>query len=143
MVYRIAFAQVKDKTNADDVFQEVFLRLQKSAAKLTSDEHTKAWLIRTTINESRRFLTSFWQRKIVKLPEDLSYEQTARTDDIIQAIRTLPPKYAVVIHLFYYEDMSIKEIAAALKSKENTIKSQLSRAREMLRPLLKEEFSDV
>jgi RNA polymerase sigma-70 factor (ECF subfamily) len=136
MVYRLAFSQVGDKSNADDVFQEVFLRLHKSAVNFNDEQHIKAWLIRVTINESKRFLTSFWQRKVVELSETLSYELPEQSDDVINAVKSLPPKYAVVIHLFYYEEMSIREISKALKVKEPTVRSQLSRAREMLKPLL-------
>ena len=143
MVYRLAFSQVKDRANADDVFQEVFLRLHKSATRFNDEEHTKAWLIRTTINESKRFLTSRRFSKTVELSETLSYEPNEPTDDVINAIKTLPPKYASVLHLFYYEDMKIKEIATALKTKETTIKQQLSRAREKLKPILREGFIDV
>jgi RNA polymerase sigma-70 factor (ECF subfamily) len=146
MVFRVAFTHTKNKADADDVFQDVFLQLCRSAVVFESDEHIKAWLIRVTINISRNFMKSAWHTKVVELPEELSGTEQAEqdeSDDLSGIVKTLPVKYRTVIHLFYFEEMSIAEIAKLLKAKEGTVKSQLSRAREMLRKKLKGGFADV
>ena len=143
MVYRIAFTQMKNQADADDIFQEVFLKLCKSAVAFETDEHIKAWLIKVTINTSRKFFTSAWQKKTVALPEKLTYEEKNLDFDVIPIVQSLPSKYRIVIHLFYFEDMSIAEVAAVLKSKNNTVKSQLSRARELLKNKLNGGFKNV
>ena len=136
MVYRLAFARVKNRYDADDILQEVFLRFIKQKGKVNNEEHAKALLIRITVNCSNSMLSSSWFKKTEPLDEALSVSPS-ESDTLYQVLR-LPKKYRTVIHLFYFEDLSIAEIAKALGDKENTIKSRLSRARDMLKPLLKE-----
>lgn len=135
MVFRVAYTHTKNRADSDDVFQEVFTKLFRSAAVFESDEHIKAWLIRVTTNTSLDLLKSAWSRKTVELPEELpATEQNEFYEGALtQAVKSLPPKYRTVIHLFYYHEMSITEIAKVLKSREGTVKSQLSRARELLK----------
>ncbi|MCL2838544.1 MAG: sigma-70 family RNA polymerase sigma factor [Oscillospiraceae bacterium] len=143
MVYRIAFTQTKNQADADDIFQEVFLKLCKSAVSFETDEHIKAWLIRVTINASRKFFGSGWNKKTVAFPEDLVYEEKDQYTEIIPIVQSLPSKYRTVIHLFYFEDMPIAEIAKILNLKATTIKSQLSRGRGIIKNKLKGGFENV
>lgn len=136
MVYHLAMSQVKNKSNADDIVQDVFLKYIQSTKSFESEEHIKAWLIRVTINCSHSFFTTSWFKKTVPLEDELVFEMEEKSD-VYYAVLELPEKYRTVIHLFYYEDMSIAEISTALRIKETTIKSQLSRGREMLREKLK------
>ncbi len=138
MVYKIAFARTKNKFDADDVFQEVFIRYMKNHHKLQSDEHTKAWLIRTTINCSYNIFNSSWFKNTVQLMDNISFS-TEENKDLYYSVLELPIKYRTIIHLFYYEDMSILEISESLGIKEGTIKSQLHRGRNLLKELLKGE----
>ena len=115
MVYRLAFAQVHSKSDADDIFQEVFLRYLKNHPQLKNADHCKAWLIRVTINCSKKHWASAWQRKTIAL-EDRS-----------------------VIHLCYYEGYATAEIAQILGRRESTVRTQLTRARDRLGQLLKGE----
>ena len=131
MVYKLALARTKSKANADDVFQEVFLRYMKSCNKISSEEHCKAWLIRATINCSKSLFGSVWFRKVVPLDETLSFS-TPEKSDVYYAVLELPTKYRTVIHLFYYENMTVSEISKVIHVNEATIKSQLSRARNLL-----------
>jgi len=140
MVYRIAIVRTNQPTDADDIFQEVFLRLVKYQKTLKSLEHTKAWLIRCTINCCNSHHQSSWQKKTVGLEEysdqsDLSYENIA----LLDAVRSLSPEHREVIHLFYYEGYKNKEIADILDVNENTVKSRLRRARHELREIWSEE----
>ena len=134
-VYRLALSQTQDRTRADDVVQETFLRYIKIDKEFESEEHIKAWLLRVTITCSKSSFTTSWHKKTVPLTEDISTEMP-EIEEVYAVVAQLPRKYRTVIHLFYYEDMSVKEIAKLLSTGESTIKSQLHRAREMLRAKL-------
>lgn len=142
MIYRLAVAQTKSREHADDVVQEVFLRFVRTDKVFESDDHIKAWLIRVAINCSRNVFTDSWAKKTVPLSDELVFN-TEEKSDVYYAAMELPQKYRTVIHLFYYEDLSIAQISQYLKIKESTIKSQLSRAREMLRTKLKGGYEVV
>jgi RNA polymerase sigma-70 factor, ECF subfamily len=139
MVYRLALSRTKNLSDAEDILQEVFLRLVTKNPEFESEEHRKAWLIRVTINCSTKLLTSAWFRKTVPLHEELKFE-TKEKSEVYYAVMDLPLKYRTAIHLFYYEDMSISQISNVLAVKESTIKSQLLRGRELLKTTLKGEF---
>lgn len=135
MIYKLALSQTKSKDSADDVVQEVFLRFLKSDKDFQSDEHIKAWLIRVTVNCSHNVFSNSWAQKTAPLTEDIVFD-TEEKGDVYYAVLELPQKYRAVIHLFYYEDMSIEEISKALGSNQSTVKSQLSRGRKMLKDML-------
>ena len=134
-VYRLALSQTRDKSKADDVLQEVFLRYIKSDKQFESEEHIKAWLIRVTVNCCKSVFADLWFKRTQPLTEDLVFE-TKEQNYVYQTVAKLPLKYRTVIHLFYYEDLSIKQISDYLKIKEATVKSQLHRGREMLKSML-------
>jgi RNA polymerase sigma-70 factor (ECF subfamily) len=138
LVYRLAFARTGSKHDADDVFQEVFLRYVKKNPSFQSEEHRKAWLIRVTINCLNSLWRSPWRQRKQTLSEDLSFE-TQESINLYQELQKLPPKYREVIHLFYYEEMSLEEISLTLNRKNSTIRTQLTRARVMLKDFMKEE----
>lgn len=142
MVYRIAFSRTKNKYDADDILQEVFMKYIKYNIDYTSEEHRKAWLIKTTINTSKTLLTSAWFRKTTEIPDSL-FTMMEEKSEVYYAVLKLPAKYRTVIHLFYYEDLSIRDISNLLNLGENTIKSQLHRARKLLQEILKGEDFDV
>lgn len=150
MVYKLALARTKNKFDADDVYQEVFMRYMKSYSKFTSNDHIKAWLIRVTINCSNNIFNSSWFKKTVLLNNslkdiflgDLKFS-TEENKKVYNSVLELPKKYRTVIHLFYYEDMSITEISKTLNIKEGTIKSQLHRGRNLLKEILEGEINDV
>lgn len=136
MVYKLALSQTKNRTSADDVTQEVFLRYLKHSSEFQTEEHRKAWLIRVTINCSKNVFSNAWFQKTTPLSEDLVFEEQ-ETGEVYYAVLELPPKYRSVIHLFYYEDLSIEEIGKILGRTTSAVKSQLHRGREMLRKKLK------
>ncbi|HRX58828.1 MAG TPA: RNA polymerase sigma factor [Eubacteriales bacterium] len=142
MVYRLAFLRTKSAADADDVLQEVFLRVLRAKPDWNDREHQKAWFLKVTINCSKSLLTSAWRRHTV--PEDenlLTVMQT--TTEVYPYVLALPVKYRTVVHLHYYEGYKVAEIAKMLGASENTVKSRLFRARDMLREQLKGEFQDV
>lgn len=141
MVYRLAIIHMKNKADAEDVFQEVFLRLVKNADKISSEEHLKAWLIKVTVNCCKKQFDSAWNRHRVSLEYDVeeSYEMEEKDESVTAAVQKLPENYRTVIHLFYYEEYSVKEISTILEQSETAVKTRLSRARDMLRNYLKGE----
>jgi RNA polymerase sigma factor, sigma-70 family len=142
MVYRLAFSQTQNRSDADDVFQEVFLRYMRRAGAFESEEHEKAWLLRVTVNCSRKLWRSAWFRRTVALDETVTFDMPEETG-VARALLQLPQKYRTVIHLFYYEDMPVAKIAETLGMKESAVRTRLTRARELLRTKLKGDFDDV
>lgn len=160
LLYRIAFLQLKNNQDAEDVVQETFYRLVKNRKEFETPEHEKAWLIKVTLNGCREVWRSAWYRHtdIVpagELPEgglpagrqgetdgamEAGILEKERNREIMEAVLKLPRRYREVIHLFYFQQMSVKEIGAATGRKESTITSQLTRGRELLKKNLKEEY---
>lgn len=140
MVYRIALTQMKNIHDAQDIFQEVFLRLVKYIDTIENQEHLKSWLIRVTLNCSKTSLMSAWRKHTQPLELDEEQQQnpfqTQEQSELYEQIQELPQKYRIVLYLFYYEELSIKEICIATNQRETTVKSQLSRGRKMLKERL-------
>ncbi len=138
MVYRLALARTASVPDAEDVFQEVFLRYFRHEDKFHTDEYRRAWLLRCTVNRCKSLLSSPWRHRTVPLETaaEVGVEDDYR--EVYAAVLALPAKYRSVIHLHYFEGLSVAEIAAALRSAEGTVKSQLSRGRALLRDMLEE-----
>lgn len=137
-VYRLAYAQMKNTSDADDVYQEVFYRYIRKKPFFENQEHEKAWFIRVTVNCCKTSLKSFWKTKVCELDE--TFEDTeVEKEDLSFALKKLPKKYSAVLYLFYFEDMRIKEIASALNLKEGNVGVLLSRARRKLKEILEKE----
>lgn len=137
-VYRLAFAQMKNKNDADDVYQEVFYRFIRSSPVFESPEHEKAWFIRVTLNCSKTSLKSFWKTKVCELDDSFEAEPVEE-ENLSFALKRLPKKYSAVLHLFYYEDMSIRDIAKTLQISEGSVGMLLTRARRRLKEILEKE----
>lgn len=144
-VYRLAVLNTRDKSEADDVFQEVFLKLFRHKDSIQSEEHLKAWLIRVTVNQCKSMATSVWNKRRVSLDAVAEMADESVSEDyseVYDAVKSLPEKYREVIHLFYYEELQISEIARMLNRNEATIKTQLARGRKLLNEKLKGSFKD-
>lgn len=137
-VYRLACAVTGSRSNADDVFQEVFLRYHRAAPDFASQAHEKAWLLRVTVNRCKSLLSSPWRRHSVPL-EDVYACPGPEESAVAEALAALPPKDRTLLHLYYYEGYRTEEMARLLGRKSATIRSQLTRARQKLARLLKEE----
>ena len=144
MILRLAYSCLKSRDDADDVLQDVMVKLLELNPKFESSEHEKAWLIRVTINLCRNRLRSPWRRHR-ELDESISTGLGAEWDKglgeqsaVLEAVMSLPEKYREVIHLFYYEDYSVAQIGQILKKNESTVRSLLYRARKQLKDLMKE-----
>lgn len=132
--------------------EEVFCKYLESSIEFDNEEHAKAWFIRVTVNCCKNYWKSAWNRKRVDLKQEnmsgdnigapatkMQAETDERSDKVIETVKTLPQKYRVVVHLFYYEDLSVEEISHYLSQKPSTVRTQLTRARAILREKLKEE----
>ena len=108
------------------------------------EEHRKAWLIRTTVNCSKRILGSSYRKKTVSIEDigDVFTYEDPEQGVVYDALCSLPLMYRSVLHLFYFEDMSIDKICKVTRSKPGTVKSRLSRGRAILREKLKGDFFD-
>ena len=138
-VYRMAYALTPSRHDADDLFQEVYLRYHRSAPSFQSEAHEKAWLLRVTANCAKSALTAPWRRRTVPLEDVYAYSDPMESA-VAEALAILPGKYRAVLHLFYYEGYQTEEIARILGRSPATVRSQLTRARQKLRELLKEDL---
>ena len=143
-VFAAAFSVCRNRADADDVVQDTFLKYYTRDQAYESEEHLRAWLLRVAINRARDSTASCGRRNKVACEEFMGELTFAAPEDsrLFEAVMRLPDKYRVVVHLHYYEDYSVSEIARLLQSREGTVKSQLSRARALLKTMLKEEWDD-
>lgn len=131
-ILRLAFAYLRSTQDAEDVAQEVFLSYYRRDVQFLNCEHEKAWLLRVTVNRCKNQLKNPWRQRRAPMPENLPGIQQAESELLLQVL-SLPNKYRLPIHLFYYEGYSIKEIADILSEKQATIGTHLARGRELLR----------
>ncbi|MCR2046337.1 sigma-70 family RNA polymerase sigma factor [Acetatifactor muris] len=164
MLFKLSFVRLQNVQDAEDVVQEVFYQYVKNIGSFQDPEHEKAWLLKVTVNACRKVWRSAWRRRRREWnPEDGRTEETGqdgicreaqstmpgpeetafRREEnrcLMSAVMALPAKYRDVIHLFYYEELSVKEIARITGRVESTVTSQLTRGRELLRKSLKGEY---
>ena len=144
MVYRIALHQTGSPADAEDAMQEVFLRLLTAKQAPAGEDHLRRWLIRVTVNYCRDLLKSPWRKRRVPLndvPEEPVFQREEEAE-LYREVMALPEKYRTVLDLFYYEELSIREIAEVLGIKESLVTTRLSRARGKLRARLTEVWQD-
>ena len=145
MLFRIAFAEVKSHADAEDIMQEVFIRLLHYQPEFKNKEHEKAWMIRTALNLSKDLLKSKWKQTTTELEKVPESEKVFMKvpyldqDNTLWLVLSLPPHYRQALYLFYYEDYEINEIAEVLEIPVNTVKTNLRRGREELKKLLVKE----
>ena len=138
MVYRVCLLQLKHEQDALDAVSETFVRLFQKKPDFADTEHEKAWLLRTAINYCKDVQKSFWKRKRnaydAAAEQMLQSVQTPSEDrEVLRAIWKLPPAHAELLYLHYYEGYSIEEIAVIMHKNASTLRSRLSRAKELLR----------
>lgn len=139
-VFRVAYNYLKSSADADDVTQNVFLKLLNEKKDFESDAHVKNWLIRVTINECKDMSRSRWRKmeSFEDYADTLVFDNPSHSD-LFYAVMALPKKYRLPIYLHYYEEYSTEEIGKILKLPKNTVCSQLRRGRDLLRKSLQEE----
>ena len=138
-IFRLAYSYTRNKTDAEDIFQNVFIKLYKHQNILTKDDmEIKKWLVKVTINESKNFFLSSWRRKIIffEEKEEEKISVIPKEDNVLPLVLELPRKYRLVTYLFYYENYKIKEIAKLLNISETNIRTILVRSREKLKNMM-------
>ena len=143
-VFTAAFQLCRSREDADDVVQDTFLRYHTTQMNYESEEHIKAWLLRTAINRSKDLLKSFWRVHTTPWEDYMNELEFVQPEDkgLFEAVMKLQKKYRIVVHLFYYEEYSVEEIGKILRLPTGTVKSQLNRARKLLKNELMEEWEN-
>lgn len=152
-VLRTAYLYVRDRNTAEDIFQEVFIKVNQKLSTFEGNSSIKTWIIRITINTCKDYIKSAWSKHVVPMmdyQEDMIVSETDYDDvekkDTRELIRktvlSLPAKYKDIVLCVYFQDMSLTEAAKALHIAEGTAKSRLSRARQKLKALLEGRVSD-
>lgn len=144
MIYRIALNYYGNPSDADDTVQDALLKLYRWQKPFESEEHLRSWLIRVTVNLCKNGLR--WAKlrrhaalEDVEVPVQFQYPEQS---ELYQTVMSLPERYRTVLYLFYYEELSINEIAAALSIKPSAVTTRLSRARQQLKAKLTEVWQD-
>ena len=146
-VLKTAYAYVKDKFTAEDIFQEVFVKVYKNLDSFRDESGIKTWIIRITINTAKDYLKSAYSQKVVPMMEfkedmitsDNDFEEIENRDRdrvVRETVMTLPEAYREVLLCVYFHEMSVADTASALNIPDGTVKSRLARAREMLKTKL-------
>ncbi|OFD46051.1 RNA polymerase subunit sigma [Bacillus mycoides] len=149
-VLQLVYSYVNNKEVAEDLTQDIFVKCYKSLHTYKGNSNLKTWLWRIAINHCKDYIKSWYNKKVIVTEDEFTYigsqkesaEQTviqnAEDRRLASAVMNLPIKYREVIYLFYYEELSIKEIAIVIEVKENTIKTRLKKAKELLKKGLEE-----
>ena len=139
MIFRIAYQYLFNKYDAEDIVQEVFVKLLTKRVIFKDEEHIKSWLIRVTINQCLDYKKSLTKKSTVPIENmEIPFEQ--KEGKILEELQLLKEDERNVLYLYYYEGYKIKEIAKILKQKQNTINSKLTRARKKLKEIMEVEY---
>ena len=150
---RLAYALVKDKEKAEDIVQDVFIRYYLHLDQFEGRSSVKTYLYRITVNECRNYFKSWAFRKIEvsklastflidkESPED-AYLKQENKSYIAALLNKLPIKYKEVLWLYYYAELSVKEISDILNCSSNTVKTRLARGRKKAQLTISEEETD-
>lgn len=135
---RLCYLYLKDLQQAEDAVQETFLKVYRNYHRFDGGEGERAWVNRIAINVCKDQLRSAWKRRVSVVEElndvpDNAPAWDSADDTLVREVMQLKPKYREVVLLFYYQDMKISDIAAALDAPESTISVRLKRAREQLK----------
>ncbi|AZV57850.1 sigma-70 family RNA polymerase sigma factor [Clostridium sp. AWRP] len=145
-VLRMAYLYLKDKYLAEDVFQEVFIKVYKNFSKLKKSSSEKNWIMTITINTCRDLLRISWFKKVILSKDvyDNSFVDICENvddkvinkiqhEELLKQVMDMPRKYKEIIILYYYEELSTRDISKVLKIPEGTVRSRLFRARSVLK----------
>lgn len=137
MVLQIAYQYSFNKSEAEDITQEVFIKLFQNLKKIKNKNHIKAWLIRVTINLSIDYNRNYWNKNTTSINENFKYFDE-ETKDVFNELKKLTPEYRNIIYLYYYQGYKISEISEILSMNQNTVSSYLTRARKELKHILEQ-----
>ena len=143
-VFRVAFNYLKSKADAEDVTQNVFLKLLREKKPFETEVQVKHWLIRVTVNECKNVTRSKWWRaeSFDDYAATLTFYQLGHSD-LFDTVMDLPKKYRLPIYLYHYEGYSTEEVAELLSIPRGTVCIRLKRGRELLKNALTEVDDNV
>lgn len=140
-VFRVAYSYAKNKSDAEDISQEIFLKLYTTSPVFNSENAEKAWLIRVTINKAKDLIKSSWfSKRCDSSDAEQIYEINESQSEVLENVLSLPDKYRIIIHLYYYEEYTVNEISDITGINASTIQTRLQRGRKLLEKKLKEEI---
>lgn len=139
-ILRLAYSYVHNMADAEDILQETLIRIMKADPQFENAAHERAYILKTAVNAARNHLAYSRLRETDDLNEELIAEKREDLSFVWEAVRQLPELSREVLHLYYYEGYKTAEIAGILQRREATVRSDLKRARERLREVLKEEY---
>lgn len=141
MILRLSLNYLKSRQEAEDICQNVFLKYMSTKVSFQSEEHEKAWMIRTTINACKDVLKSAYHQRMVVTEDVWSHAQWEEDayEEVREAVFLLPERYRSAIYLYYFEGYSTKEIAKILGKTQNSVSLSLSRGRKRLRNMLESQ----
>ena len=139
-VLRMAYSYLHNMSDAEDILQETMIKYIRSAPVFESARHEKAWLLRVCANLSKNKIEYNKYRETDELNESLVGGNRQDLSFVWEAVKSLSPNYRAVVHLYYYEGYSTKEVAKILLRNESSVRSDLKRAKEKLKRILKEEY---
>lgn len=143
MILRIAYTYLKNRADAEDAVQDVFLKTMDKAPTFCDEAHEKFWLIRTAINICKNKRNLFWNKNkcsVDDIAETASFDTYHTDSNVMKAVMALAEKYRIAVYMYYYEQYTTPEIAKLLGKSDSCIRSLLHRARGMLKDSLKEEY---
>lgn len=149
-VLRVAYLYVKDMHKAEDVFQDVFIKVFKKYDSFKGESSEKTWLMKITVNVCKDYFKSFWIKRVLLSSDrdedrenynedygaqslDDSIIKSIESKELLRLVMNLSIKYKEVIILYYYEGFTTREISEMLKLPEGTIRTRLFRGRELLK----------
>lgn len=139
-ILRLAYSYLHNMADAEDILQETLIRYLRSAPEFESGSHEKAWLLRVAANLSKNRIDYNKVRLSEELNEEIAADEHEDLSFVWEAVKKLPETQCEVVHLFYQEGYSTAEIAGLLSRRESTVRSDLKRARDKLRSILKEAY---
>ncbi len=140
-VYRICFMFMKNRPDTEDMVQNTFIRLMKDKTVFKSEEHEKAWLIRTATNLCKDHFRHWWSKTVgINNVEEVAVEESFNVDSILEKVMELPSRYRTAVYLYYYEGYSTAEIAEILKKSQSTVRGYLHVARKLLKMEMEGDF---
>lgn len=143
-VYAAAFSVCRNAADAEDVLQETFLQYHRTNKQFEDEQHIRAWLLRVALNRAKDVYRQKKRRQETPLEdymETLTFP-SPESGTLFAAVMALPESYRSVIHLFYYEDYTVNEIAKLLGLTQSNVKVRLSRGRKLLKEVLREDWND-
>jgi len=140
-IYKISIIYMKNQYDTEDMVQKTFIMLMKDKTQFQSEEHEKAWLIKTASNLCKDYFRSWWSKTVgIDEVTEVADNKFLLKDDILEKVLGLPSKYKSSVYMYYYEGYSTVEIAKILSKPESTIRGYLHIGRKLLRIEMEGDF---